>query len=251
MLIMSMTDSPFYMYKKTLSCRFFNSEKLEINSYNKRGSAMFTPNSRLSIPQILLMNLPPNLCPSIRSENKAKKSEKTKINLMKDFGLAPEQPIISMSRQSFNINPQRTITLSEFMGKKNTRILFNSHDLGSLCLKIKKKNLFNEGFSRKTKKAKTSFKQMDDLNKMKCSQRIKLKSKPKIFKPFQTTSKSISQLKNHKAEINFLDNLVNSCDILLEDNKKIMTGIEKSTSQLISNLKKGKKQIRLTKIFEN
>ena len=185
------------------------------------------------------MNLPPNLYPSSVKIDK-KKSNKSKLLLMKDFGLTPDQPMLTMSRSSLKCETRRTITLSDFMGKKNTRKLFNSHDLGTLSYKLKKNVFISQEIPRKSKQELTCLKHMDEMVKIKINEN--LKKKRKTYPCMKKCLTSPPKLQKHRLEINFLDNLVNSCDILLEDNKKVIENLIKYSTVHTQKSKKLSKQ---------
>lgn len=218
------------LHKSQTSKFNFNSQKYFERQFSdlNGGSKCKT---EIQIPEILLMNIPPNLCPSIRKRIGFKRSERSKVNLMIDFGLVPEKATTNFSQNLLKRNTQRTITASDFMGKKNIRKIYSSHDLSSVTKKMKKLSMLNE------RRLKGSLVYPNTPGNMDKQATLRVQ-----FTQNQTPRSSIthylspqvrlSSKGKYKKEVNFINDLLIDCDTLLKDSKNIKKKILNSSKNI-------------------
>ena len=184
----------------------------------------------LKIPEIFLKNIPPNLCPTIKKTVSVNRFDQSKAMLMMDLGLTPDRPSKTLSMNHL----QRTITLSDFLGKKNLRRIVSSHNLGSQAKKLKKRTLILE------RKSKGSLVNPNIPSKMDRHTQLRMiiskKSKPRTNFTYSQPLAQPANAKNHKHEIDFLNSLLTDCDTLLQENKKTMKDISSSSRNINSQV---------------
>lgn len=233
---MSEPNTPRLAFKRCLTLENISSFKTNFNRLNTHQDQSKAMVTEIQIPKVFLINVPANLCPSFAQKPIKKRSLQSKLSLMVDFGLVPDVPLSQVGSQPETTKPMhRTITLSDFMGKKNVRRLFSSHDLSSVRDGLKKQSMIAERQVKKSLTLAKSPQKMDEDIVFRC-QTTKSNSRKKnshFSTPYNSTPKQ-----NHRREILRLNEILQSCDNLLKDNKKTLQDITTSARILSQSLSK-------------
>ncbi|OMJ77434.1 hypothetical protein SteCoe_22993 [Stentor coeruleus] len=239
---MSEPNTPKTGFKRSLTLETIPTLKIPFNRLNTHQDLTKPTVTEIQIPKVFLINVPANLCPSFAQKPIKKRSFKSKLSLMIDFGLAPDTPLYQVASQVKTAKPiHRTITLSDFMSKKNVRRLFSSHDLGSVRDGLKRQSMIAEYQVKKSLTLAKSPQKMDENIAFRC-QTSKNHSRNKLS--YFSTASNSSPKKSHKKEINKFNEILQSCDHLLKDNKKTLQDLKASARNLSQSLSRFPLKVR-------
>jgi hypothetical protein len=187
---------------------------------------------QLKLSQKVLQSIPPNLCASTTSKLTENKIPKTKrLSLLVDFGLVPEGPPISFAKQpSWERKKTRTITVSDFMGHKVARSICSRNELRGITIKMKKDAIIN------VEKAKTKLTLMKSPKKMDEDAKFRaLEMQKTCSRALKKDNGAFSYRKigeKHRV-VKKLDRILQSCDTLMQDNKKILSDIAATSKHIV------------------
>ena len=192
-------------------------------------------NTKLSIPTIFLSKIPPSVCPSINnhkhsinSHRHTKNSSQAKLSLMIDFGLAPDHSSLSPIKSLYHRRSKKTITLSDFMGTKNSRQLYSFNDLGSFINKSSNKE---KGLEKDSTKSVNSFNTPFVIESVRKSDLMFFNNSKNLHSGYNSTKSHASCIKREN-QISMFNKIIKSCDLLLKDNKKVIENFNSAISGL-------------------
>ena len=187
--------------------------------------------------------MPPCLYPT-NSGEKPKLSLQNKLSLMMDLGLFPESLITKPSQRGRSDRRHRTITISDFISKKFKRQIITSNDLEPLAQKLSRKTSLQ--IYNKRPSILPMSQQLSEISPTKSKGLTTPQSSSSgYYNGFPTSSSPVNKLQRN-SEMNALDKIVVSCNVLLQDNKRMIKDIEFSSRKLSKDLGKfSKEKVRL------